>query len=174
MCPYLETTTVPATCIEPESNFKCLILIISIHVISRPRRSQGLLYKHLRHWFIDSLSHSSFVKISLRHRHTQMVGDGAFSHKINVLQFSKSRRASKSHYRIKSYSDFAESVDFAYWWSFSDGGSAIKRATPSSLLTYRRETGSSLFDNAQKKAGLSLLADPGKARGCSTNTLLIH
>ena len=30
---------------------------------------------------------------------------------------SKSQRASKSHYWFKSYGDFPEWVDFAYWWS---------------------------------------------------------
>ena len=35
---------------------------------------------------------------------------------------------------FKNYGDFAEWVDFAYWWSFSGGGSAINGATPSSLL----------------------------------------
>ena len=47
----------------------------------------------------------------------------------------ESRRASKLHYWFKSYGDFAEWVDFAYWWSFSGGGSAINGATPSSLFT---------------------------------------
>ena len=27
-------------------------------------------------------------------------------------------------------------LDFAYWWSFIDGGSAINKATPSSLFSY--------------------------------------
>ena len=35
---------------------------------------------------------------------------------------SKSRRASKSHYWFKTYGVFAEWVDFAYWWSFSEEG----------------------------------------------------
>ena len=67
-----------------------------------------------------------------------MVGDGAFSNKIdwffNIFGDSKSRRASKLHYLFRSYGDFAEWVDFAYWWSFSGGGSAINGATPSSFL----------------------------------------
>ena len=56
-----------------------------------------------------------------------MVEDGAFSHKIDYVNFlgdSKSRRASKLHYWFKSYGYFAEWVDFAYWWSFSGEGSA--------------------------------------------------
>ena len=39
--------------------------------------------------------------------------------------------ASKLHYWSKSYGDFAECVDFAFWWS--GGGSAINGATPSSF-----------------------------------------
>ena len=37
-------------------------------LISRPGRSQGLLYKHLRRWLINSLGRRWFVKISLRRR----------------------------------------------------------------------------------------------------------
>ena len=54
----------------------------------------------------------------------------------NFVGNSKSQRAFKSHYWFKSYSDFSELVDFAYWWSFIGGGSAINGATPSSLLEY--------------------------------------
>ena len=55
-----------------------------------------------------------------------MVEDGAFSHIMcyNFLGDSKSQRTSKSHYWFKRDGDFAEWVDFAYWWSFSGKGSA--------------------------------------------------
>ena len=33
-------------------------------------------------------------------------------------------RASKGHYWFKRYGDFAELVDFTYWWNFSGEGSA--------------------------------------------------
>ena len=66
-----------------------------------------------------------------------MVEDGALCRKIDYVTiffgYSKSQRASKLHYRFKIYGGFAEWVDFAYWWSLSDGGFAINRATPSSL-----------------------------------------
>ena len=42
--------------------------------------------------------------------------------------------ASKAHYWFKSNGDFAECVNFVYWWNFSDGGSAINGATPSIFL----------------------------------------
>ena len=35
---------------------------------------------------------------------------------------------------VKSYGHFTDRVDFAYWWSFSGGGSAVNEATPSSLI----------------------------------------
>ena len=54
-----------------------------LSVISRPGRSQGLLYKHLCASFIHSLIQWWFVKISLRRRHALMVEVGAFSHKID-------------------------------------------------------------------------------------------
>ena len=48
-------------------------------------------------------------------------------------ELSKSQRALKSNQWFKSYGHFTEGVDFAYWWSFSGGGSAINGATPSSF-----------------------------------------
>ena len=61
-----------------------LILIVILIVFSRPGRSQGLLYKQLRH-LSNKVSKSWFVKISLRRRHALMVGDGASSHKIDYV-----------------------------------------------------------------------------------------
>ena len=52
---------------------------------------------------------------------------------LKCLGDSKSQRASESDYWFKSYANFAKRVDFAYWWSFSGGGSAINGATPSNL-----------------------------------------
>ena len=60
-------------------------------VISRPERSQGLLYKQL----CDELSESWFVKISLRRHHALMVEDGAFSHKIDYSKFFRRFEISK-------------------------------------------------------------------------------
>ena len=53
--------------------------------------------------------------------------------KCFFLGNSKSWRASRLHYWIMSYSNFADWVGFAYWWSFSGGGSATNGATMSSL-----------------------------------------
>ena len=77
------------------------------------------------------------MKISLRRRHALIVDNGAFIHKIDYVTMffgdSKSRLAFKSLNGFNRYGNFAEWVDFAYWWSFSGGGSAIIGATPSSL-----------------------------------------
>ena len=41
------------------------------------------------------------------------------------FQFQREQiQGSKSHYWFKSYGNFAEWVDFAYWWSFSGEGYA--------------------------------------------------
>ena len=53
------------------------------------------------------------------------------------LEYSKSSRACKLPDWFKSYGNFTEWVDFSVWWSLSDGGSAINRATPSSFLSFR-------------------------------------
>ena len=52
-----------------------------------------------------------------------MVEYGAFSHKIDNSQFLGDP---KLHHWFKSYANFTEQVDIAYWWSFSGGGSAIR------------------------------------------------
>ena len=75
---------------------------------------------------IHSLIESSFVKISLQCRHAQRVVDGALSHKIDWVR--KSQRPSKSHFWFKSYRDFAELVDFAYWWSCIGKGLRLQPA----------------------------------------------
>ena len=53
-------------CISCFSSFLYFLFPVFI-IFSTPRQSQGLLYKHLRHWFIHWFSLSSFVKISLQH-----------------------------------------------------------------------------------------------------------
>ena len=60
--------------------------ILLLKIFCRHGQSQGLLYKHLRHQLIHEVTHSSFVKISLRRCHIKMVQGGAFSHKIDDLR----------------------------------------------------------------------------------------
>ena len=85
--------------------------------------------------FIHSVR-NHFPPTVLRRRHAQTVRDSSSSYKNSHSDqvLSKSWRASKSHQWFKSYSHFTEGVDFAYWWSFSGGGSAINGATPSSFI----------------------------------------
>ena len=59
---------------------------------------------------------------------------GAFSHRIYYYAIFQEIINLEGQNLFKSYGDFAEWVDFAYWWSFNDGGSAINEATPSSLI----------------------------------------
>ena len=66
---------------------------------------------------IESLTHWSFVKISLRSRHALKVEDGAFSHKIDLVTILLGNSKSQS----ALMGDFAEWFDFAYRWSFSGG-----------------------------------------------------
>ena len=71
-----------------------------------------------------------------------MVGDGVFRHKIDFflnifeeilnLESHPNRITAGSRVTV-IYSDFVEWVDFAYWWIFSGGGSAMNGATPSSF-----------------------------------------
>ena len=94
-------------------------------------------------YVINSFIPSWFEKISLWRRHAFMVEDGAFSHKIcyNFQGDSKSGRASKLYNWFKSYGDFAEWVDFVYWWSFSREGSAPAACAAGLFsLTFRHKT----------------------------------
>ena len=128
--------TFPARCHHSIRLFLVYLLVHNMLFFSRPRLSQGLLYKHIRHW-IDSLRHSSLVKISLWRCSGQMVGDGVFSKRnsmyYNLWKYSKSWRAFNSNCQFESFGNFDERVYFAYCWSFSGGGPEIEGATPSSL-----------------------------------------
>ena len=53
-------------------------------VISRPGRSQGLLYIHLRNSLINSFIHP-LVPTALHRRHAQMVRDSSSSYKIDYV-----------------------------------------------------------------------------------------
>ena len=63
------------------------------HFFSRPGRSQGLLYKHLRNSVSDPL-----VKIYLRRRHAQMVKIGASSRKTNYIDSFSENLNLEGHY----------------------------------------------------------------------------
>ena len=98
---------------------------------SRPGRSQGLLYKHLRHWFIDSLIQSWFVKISLRRCHALTVADGAFSHKINYITIFKEILNPKRHPNRTTGSK--GTAILLNEWNFPIGGASSGRVCACSL-----------------------------------------
>ena len=99
---------------------------ISYYFISRPRRRQGLLYKHICDSFINSLG-NGLCKYLHGAATSQWLNMGLFFINKNMLHFLgnyKSWTTSKLHNCFKSYFDFAECMDFAYWLSFSGEGSA--------------------------------------------------
>ena len=67
-------------------------------------------------------------ELSLQRRHTLMVEDGAFSHKVDYVTIFKEIRNLKGQLNCitgsKFTANFDEWVDFAYWRSFSSEGSA--------------------------------------------------
>ena len=86
------------------------------YTFRRPRQSQRLFYKHFCHWLINSLSESPIVCENIfMCQHALMVEEGAFSHKIDFVNFCvedlKSWSAYKSHYWFKSYGNFAKWVE---------------------------------------------------------------
>ena len=67
-----------------------------------------------------------FVKISIRRRHVQMVGNGAFSNKIDYVTLFKDILNLKGH-RITGSRVL---VILLNGWSFSGGGPVINGAYP--------------------------------------------
>ena len=66
------------------------VLTLNTIKISRHRRSQRLLYKHLRPLLIHSLSNPLIVPTALQRRHAQTVRVSTSSYKINYVIMIKS------------------------------------------------------------------------------------
>ena len=84
-----------------------------------------------------SMSDWWFVVLSYWRRHTLVVEDGAFSHKMDYVSIfgeSKSWRASKSLHWFKRYGNFGEWRDFTYWWSCIGRGLCLQPAQQACLL----------------------------------------
>ena len=71
---YLKECSPPTTC--DMSNVT--------YMIRRPGRSQGLLYKHIRHSLINSLTHP-LVPTALRRHHGQTAGHSSSSYEIDYI-----------------------------------------------------------------------------------------
>ena len=87
-----------------------------LQMFSRPGLCQGLLYNHL----CDLLIHSVMICENIFTAPPRPNGCRWCFQSYNRLCYHfqgdfKSLRASKLHYWFKSYSDFAERVDFAHW-----------------------------------------------------------
>ena len=72
-----------------------------------------------------------------------MIEDGACSHEIDYVTIflgdSKSQKVSKLHYWFKSYGDFAEWVNFAYWRSFIGKGLLLQPAQQACFVTIKKK-----------------------------------
>ena len=108
------------------------------HIFSRPGRSQGLLYKQPGIKLFRSVS-QPFPPTTFWRLNTQTFRDSSFSYKIDYVKgikdLSKSQRASKSHYWLKSHGHCTKGVDLARWWSCIGLGLRLQSA---SLLAARR------------------------------------
>ena len=108
-------------CLKKVGNVWCID-----NIFSRPKRSQGLLYKHIRHWFINWfinwLTHP-LGKISLRRRHAQNVLNGASSHKTNYLDIF-----SEGH--INRFLGSEVAAILLNGWILPAGGVALGRVFP--------------------------------------------
>ena len=100
------------------------------NIFSRAGRSQGLLYKHLRHWFIDSVS-EHFPPTALRRHHAQTVRDSTSSYKINYVIVIQNFLNPKGH-----RNPFSGSTIMAILlkrWILSIGGASAGEGLPCSL-----------------------------------------
>ena len=72
------------------------------------------------------------MKISLRRRNALTVADGSFSHKIDHVPIFQEILNPEGHpNRITG--DFAETMDFANWWSFIRKGLRLQPAQQACL-----------------------------------------
>ena len=107
----------------------CCILVFPL--VSRPGRSQGLLYKHLCdsliNWRIDY-----FPPIALRCRQTQTVRDSSSSYKIDYVIVVKNFLNPKGHQNCITGSKvtviLVKGVDFAYCLSCIETGLRLQPA----------------------------------------------
>ena len=101
--------------------------------ISRPRHSQGLLCNHLHQSLTDSFIKSLILFENICTAPARPNSWLWWFHLWNrlcweIVRDSKSQRASKSYYWFKSYGDFDERGDFAYWWSCIGKGLRLQPA----------------------------------------------
>ena len=98
-----------------------------VMLIRRPGLRQGLLYKQPCDWLIQSVR-EPLPPTALLRRHAQTVRIRSFSYKIDYVIVIKNFLNPEGHQNPISYGHFTEGGDFAYWWSFSGGGSALQPA----------------------------------------------
>ena len=99
-------------------------------LISRPGRSQVLLYKQLRHWFINSLSDPLFPTDFLR-RQAQTVRDSTSSYKIDYIIVKKNFVNHKVHQNPSS--GLKVTTILLKGWILPIGGVALGRVCACSL-----------------------------------------
>ena len=121
----------------------------SFPFISRPGQSKGLLFNHLHHWLIH-YSHWLILCENIFTGPPRPNDWRSCFHLWNrlcwkILENSKSLRASKSHHWFKSFGEFAEIGDFAYWWSCIRKGLRLKPAQEACFIIVPN-----LFWNSQK------------------------
>ena len=104
------------------------------HIVSRPGRSQGLLYKQLCYWFIDSFINSvtdPFPPTALRRRHAKTVRDRSYSYKIYYIIVIKNILNPQKHQNPISGSKVTAILLKA--WILPIGGVALGRVCACSL-----------------------------------------
>ena len=85
-------------------------------LVSRPGQSHWLLYKHCCSSFTEwVLLFLQWLYGSPAPKPLEMVPQ-VKNKRLKLVEDYKSWRESKLHTWFKSYGDFAELVDFAYWW----------------------------------------------------------
>ena len=103
---------------------------VSTKLVSRPGRSQGLLYKQPCDWLINWVSHP-FPPIALRRRHAQTVRDRASSYKIDYVIVIKKFLNPKGHQN--PFSGSKVTAILLKRWIWPIGGASVGEGWPCSL-----------------------------------------
>ena len=106
------------------------------NIISRPGRSQELLYKQPRDWLIHSFNNSvgePFPPTALRRRHAQTVRDSTSSYKIDYVIVIKNFLNLEGHHNPTSGSKVTDIL--LKGWILPIGGASAGEGLPCSLCS---------------------------------------
>ena len=129
----LMSKKLPSIPLNPNSNFEMLWRLNEpdlVWLFSRHVQSPGLLYKHLRHWLINSVG-QPFPPTALQLCHTQKCWDSSSSYKIDYVIVIKKILNHEGHQN--AICDSKVMAILLKWWTFPIGRVASGKVCACSL-----------------------------------------